>query len=502
MTSHEGRPHAVPHHRPHPLLALALTALSGCASETVAPAADVPAPDVTVTPDASPPDVTSPDATTPDVASPDVAALPDASGRRPNVIVFLAEANGWTSTSVLQDEAVPASRSGTIQTPSLDRLAAQGMRFSNFYAPSPRCMPTRASLLSGRSPAALHMTFIPEARNDGASTGMVVPPETITTLPTSTPTIASLLRGVGYGTAHFGKWHAGNLNPTMYGFDVSDGATSNRGPDNVDHPNPVQAWRIADRAIEFMNAQAAARRPFFLQVSSYGGKDEIDVRPESYAMAAARLPGANVRDIALAAVQMEWDLNVGRVLTRLDELGLTADTYVFFTSDHGAQGPNSNPPLAAGKGTVWEGGIRVPLFVRGPGVRMGVSSRVRTTGVDLLPTIARVAGVTALPSGLEGGDLGPLLAGTGAEVRRPREELVVHFPHYDMDPLGPASCILLGNYKLTRFWETGSQRLFDLSADLREANDLAAREPARVAELAARLDAYLRAVNAQIPTRR
>ena len=486
-------------------LALLVITLAGCGNSIAEPSPDAsaqvdvrPASDVLPSSDVTASDVTVTDVTVTDAPSSDAPST----GRHPNFIVFLAEANGWTSTSVLQDEAIPASRSGTIQTPSLDRITAQGMRFSNFYAPSPRCMPTRASLISGISPAALHMTFIPEARNDGAATGNVVTPTTITTLPVETPTVASLLRAAGYGTAHFGKWHAGNIHPSMYGFDMSDGPTANRGPDNVDHPNPAQAYAIADRAIAFLNTQAAARRPFYLQVSSYGGKDEVDSRPETYAMAAARLPGANPRDIALAAVQMEMDINIGRVLTRLDELGLTGDTYVFFTSDHGAQGPSSNPPLQGSKGTVWEGGIRVPLFVRGPNVRMGVSSRVRTTGVDLLPTIMSLANVTALPPRLEGGNLAPLLLGTVNEVRRSRDELVVHFPHYDMDPLGPASTILFGDYKLTRYYETGSQRLYNVVTDFAEATDLAPRDPARVTDMARRLDEYLAAVNAQIPTRR
>lgn len=481
-----------PTHRTLPLgTSLTLCALVSCASP-----ATTASPDAASTTDVAPTPDAQPD------AQPDAGALDAPRGRRPNFIVFLAEANGWTSTSVQQDEAVPASRSGTIQTPGLDRLTSQGMRFANFYAPSPRCMPTRASLLSGISPAALHMTFIPEARNDGAATGSVVTPTTVTTLPTDTPTVASLLRTAGYGTAHFGKWHAGNAHPSMYGFDMSDGPTANRGPDNVDHPNPTQAYAIADRAITFLNAQAAAGRPFYLQVSSYGGKDEIDARPETYAMAAARLPGANPRDIALAAVQMDMDINISRVLTRLDELGLTGDTYVFFTSDHGAQGPSSNLPLQGSKGTVWEGGIRVPFFVRGPGVRMGATSRTRTYGVDLLPTIASLAGVAALPPRLEGSDLSMILASATGQVRRARDEYVVHFPHYDMDALGPASTILFGDYKLTRYYETGAQRLYNLALDLGESNDLAARDPSRVTDMAQRLDAYLTAVNAQIPTRR
>jgi arylsulfatase A len=435
--------------------------------------------------------------------SSDASSHPDAApAGRPNFIVLLAEASGWTSTSVMQDESIPMSRSGIVQTPSLDRIAGQGMRFSNFYAPSPRCMPTRASLLSGQSPAALHMTFIPEARNDGATTGMVIPPTTITTLPPSTPTVSSLLHAAGYATAHFGKWHAGNINPAMYGFDASDGPTSNRGPDNVDHPNPAQGYLSTDRAIAFMNAQTAAGRPFYVQVSWYGGKDEIDARPETFAQASAQLAGRNPREIGVAAVQMDMDINIGRLLTRLEELGIADNTYIFFTSDHGAQGPNSNLPLNAGKGSVWEGGIRVPFFVRGPIVRRGALSRTRTSGVDLLPTIATLAGVTSLPSALEGGSLTSVLSDMAGTVSRPREEFVVHFPHYDFDPLGPATTILLGDYKLTRFYETDSLRLFNLVTDLGETTDIAPANPTVVMNLSRRLDEYLMAVNAQMPTRR
>ncbi len=471
-----------------------LAAMLACSSPT-SPSADAgAASDALATTDR----VASQDGTGPMDAAP-ADARPG--GAHPNFIVILSEASGWTSTSVLEDNAIPASRSGTIQTPSLDRLAGGGMRFSDFYAPSPRCMPTRAALFSGVSPAALHMTFVPETHTDGSAAGTVIAPTPITTLPPSTPTVASILRGVGYATAHFGKWHAGNVDPMMYGFDLSDGPTSNRGPDNVDHPNPTQAYALTDRALAFMGTQAAAGRPFYLQVSTYGGKDQVDSRPETYAAVAARLPGRSAIDIATAAVQADMDANIGRILARVDELGLAGTTYIVFTSDHGAQGTNANLPLAEGKGTVWEGGIRVPLFVRGPGIAAGVATRVRATGVDLLPTLASLAGASSLPSNLEGGSLVQLLTGASMVVARPREEFVVHFPHYDHDPLGPASSILFGDYKLTRFYETGALHLFNVATDFAEATDLASSDPARVMDLDRRLTEYLTAVNAQMPTR-
>lgn len=421
----------------------------------------------------------------------------------PNIVFLLGEARGWTSTSTLEDASIPDSRSAMFQTPNLDTLASQGLTFSNFYAPSPRCMPSRAAVLTGKSPARLHMTFIPEGNKDGTVTGDVIPPITVTTLPTSEVTVASMLRGAGYATAHFGKWHVGNLDPTEYGFDTSDGPTTNKGPAGEEHPNPAEAYGTTDRGIAFMRTAVADGKPFFLQISAYGGGDEVDSLPDTYAAELTRLPGVDPKDVAESAVIRDMDTTVGTLLDALRELGIEDNTYVVFSSDHGRAGRAANAPLEQGKGSVWEGGIRVPLFVRGPGIEPGTRSSVRATQVDLLPTFAALAHVDGpLPADVEGGDLSALWLGTGTSVSRPTEEFVVHFPHYDKDPLGPASTILLGDEKLIRFWEDGSVRLFDLSSDLGEDHDLSATRPDRVAALEARLDAWLTDVGAQIPGHR
>lgn len=418
----------------------------------------------------------------------------------PNFVFLLGEARGWTSTSVVEDEAVPGSKSTLFETPSLDALAADGMTFSDFYAPSPRCMPSRASYFTGKSPAQLHMTFIPEGNKDGAPTGGVVPPVTVTDLPTSHTTVASMLKGVGYRTAHFGKWHAGKTDPSAYGFDASDGPTTNKGPAGEDHPNPAQAYGTADRGMQFMAESVAAGQPFYVQISHYGGGDPVDALPESYDAEAKRLAGADPKDVAEAAIIRDMDITVGRVLQKLEELGIADKTYVIFSADHGRAGASANKPLYQGKGSTWEGGIRVPLFVRGPGIKKGVHTHTRAMQVDLLPTLADLAHVPGpLPTGVEGGSLRPVLASTSVPVARPREEYVVHFPHYDKDPLGPSTAILLGNLKLIRFYESGEQKLFDLDADLGEQNDLAAKMPDEVQKLSKRLDDYLAAVGAQLP---
>lgn len=441
--------------------------------------------------------------------APDVAVGPAADagappppppGGHPNFIFILGEARGWTSTSVLQDEENPDSRSPLFQTPNLDRLAGEGMTFSDFYAPSPRCMPSRASYFAGRSPAQLHMTFIPEGNRDGATMGQVVPPETVTDLPTDIPNVASVLKGVGYATAHFGKWHAGRTDPGMYGFDESDGPTSNRGPDGTMHPNPQEAFGTMERGLDFMQRNVAAATPFYLQISHYGGDDEANSLPETFAAESARLAGQDVKTIGEAAVIHDMDTTIGRILDEVDALGIGENTYVFFSADHGRAGARANEPLNQGKGSVWEGGIRVPLLIRGPGIPRRTHSHVRATQVDLMPTLMELAGVPGpMPPELEGGSLWSVLTSGTGEVVRSRSEFVVHFPHYDKDPLGPASAIIAGDFKLIRFYEDGSLRLYNLAQDLGEQNDLAAQLPDRVAELDGRLTDILNELGAQLP---
>jgi arylsulfatase A-like enzyme len=404
---------------------------------------------------------------------------------------------------VQQDETVVDSKSALFRTPNLDALAAEGTTFADFYAPSPRCMPSRASFFAGQSPAQLHMTFIPEGNRDGAAAGNVVAPTTVTDLPPSNLTVSSMLKGVGYATAHFGKWHAGQTNPSAYGFDESDGPTTNRGPDGDVTPNPEEGAGTTSRGLAFIERNAAAKKPFYLQISNYGGGSQEEATPESWAIESARLAGRNTNDIADAAIIRDMDLDIGKVLAKLRELGLEGTTYVLFTADHGRAGTTANTPLKQGKGTIWEGGVRVPLIVRGPGIPKGTHNHVRASQVDVLPTLAELAHVPGpLPAKLEGGSLWRVLATGAGTVVRSRDEFVVHFPHYDKDPEGPASALYLGDFKYVRQYENNTERLYDLGADLGERNDLAATNPSKLQELRARMDAYFTAVGAQLPTHR
>ncbi|MEY5033406.1 MAG: hypothetical protein RL354_2437, partial [Planctomycetota bacterium] len=232
--------------------------------------------------------------------------------------------------------------------------------------------------------------------------------------------------------------------------------------------------------------------------------------------------GVSGKPLGAIAGQYDMDLQLARVRAAVKELGIEGNTYIFFSADHGAQGGggggggrngrSANPPFAGAKGSVSEGGIRVPFIAVGPDIPAGVISRVRATGMDLVPTLRDLAGKPIekaenpdAQAVVEGGSLVPVLKSSGENVgkgvvSRTREEIVIHFPHYDLNNGGPASAIYLGSHKLVRNDDAKTVRLYDIAKDRGEANDLAASMPERVKELEARLDAYLKAIKAPMAT--
>jgi arylsulfatase A-like enzyme len=438
-----------------------------------------------------------------------------ARAKPPNFVFVLFEATGigWSSTSVAMDDRRPDAKASPERTPHLAALAAQGMRLASFYVTAPRCTPARASFLTGVGAAKLHMTYVSEGgqerrrgqgggrgADDAAATTRLIPPACTTELPADATTIAEVLRGAGYRSAHFGKWHVGRATPAAHGFDEHDGANSNQGPGRDPQPNPEQGTQITDRGLAFAKAQAAAGMPFYLQLSHYGGGSEDESRPESRQALAAELRGLRGKSAWQVAILHDLDRELGRLLAGLAELGLADRTYVIVSCDHGASGRDANAPLRGGKGSVLEGGVRVPFVVRGPGVAAGACSHVRASACDLLPTLAELAGIAAWPADVEGGSLAAVWRGGGTgSVRRPREEFVVHFPHYDLQNGGPASAIYRDEWKLIRSYETGAVQLFDLDADPEERVDRAAAKPKVVSDLIRRLDAYLQAIDAGMP---
>jgi len=252
----------------------------------------------------------------------------------------------------------------------------------------------------------------------------------------------------------------------------------------------------------FIHRQVKASKPFYLQLSHYGGKSQADAKPETFEKVLKLGLGRNERNIGAAAVALDVDTTIGMILDKLDELGIANNTYVIYTADHGT--PGRNGPLRGSKGGLWDGGIRIPLFIRGPAARRGAHSSVLVTGVDLVPTVADLAGVAdRLPKAVEGGSLKELLGNpSSGKVDRRASEIVFHFPHYDKDSLGPVSAIIADNFKLLRVYEGQRNFLFNLSKDIGEQNDLATAWADKVHQLDARLTKYLASVGAELPTAR
>jgi uncharacterized sulfatase len=437
---------------------------------------------------------------------------PAAAARPPNLLVFLADDLGARDLG--------CTGSSFYRTPAIDGLAAAGMTFLRGYAAAPVCSPTRAALMTGRFPARVGITnFI-----GGERRGRLLQADYLRALPTAETTVAERLRGQGYATGIFGKWHLGPpADVPAHGFDVSGSTTvaPGRGPDD----DPHHARAIARQAVEFI--AASRERPFFCYVPLHSVHVPLRSTAELVAeerRRAREVEAAGPREVpegdrtaravqdhpVYAAMIEEMDEAVSTVLAALEEQGVADRTIVVFTSDNGglstAEGaPTSNLPLRAGKGYLYEGGIRVPLLVRWPGVvRPGSTSDVPVTTLDVAATLLDAGGAVPPPGEpLDGASLRPLLAGSGT---LPARDLVWHYPHYANQGSRPGAALLAGDSpagmreKIVLHDEDGRAELYDLAADEGERRDVAAERPERAAELRRRLDAWRVAVGARMPT--
>lgn len=417
---------------------------------------------------------------------------------RPNIVLLLSDDQDWNGLSTRMHPDLPGSQSDYYETPNLAKFAAQGMRFSNGYAPAPVCSPTRISLLTGMTPARLGWTKAapPEPGHklvEGNSRKSIRDDET---------TFPELLRRAGYATAHFGKWHLSGGGPERHGFEVSDGDTGNRDADPFTDPNPVDIFGMTDRATTFMATQTKAGKPFYLQMSYHALHRPENALKASLARFEAKPAGRIHRDPARAAITCDLDTGVGRLLDAIAALGLEKSTYVIYMSDNGGGGSKggSGPAdrLHGGKGALWEGGIRVPFIVRGPGIAPNTWCRQPVVGYDWFPTFCHWAGVKdVLPVKLDGGDLTPLLFGKDQPVERRDPALLFHFPHYQGDT--PQSALREGDLKLILYHEDQTRRLFDLGKDPSEQTDLADTRKDDADRLEAKLRARLADAAAKMP---
>lgn len=435
-------------------------------------------------------------------------------GRKLNMVLFLIDDLGW------RDLGCQGSR--YYQTPNIDRLSAEGVRFTDAYAACAVCSPTRAAILTGKYPARLLLTdwlpsgrWNPQARLREGRLIRALPPEELT--------LAEALRAAGYRTASIGKWHLGSEPfslPEHHGFDVNIAGNAHGAPGSYFFPyqgnwlvptTDLRAkWnvlpdgkpgeyltdRLTDEAVNFIRDNR--ERPFFLYFPHYGVHTPLEAKPEMIAKY-ERIPEAERQGKpAYAAMIESVDQSVGRVLASLREYGLDDHTVVIFTSDNGGfYNATSNAPLRANKGAYYEGGIRVPLLIKWPGVaQAGRVLRQPVISTDLYPTCLSAAGQPLRPSQhLDGENLRPLVAGEGS---LPARSLHWHYPHYNDHPASvPSSVVRKGAWKLIETFDPEGVELFDLASDLSETNNLAAAQPAKVRELRQELEAWRIAVGAE-----
>jgi arylsulfatase A len=426
----------------------------------------------------------------------------------PNIIVILVDDQGWGATSLKMDDHIPASASDFFQMPNLERLGKRGVIFSNGYAPHPNCSPSRASLLTGKSPAQLHLTDIIERHTGPLYEGnFLIPPEHIDQLPGEESTIAEWIKDhrSEYETAHFGKWHLGNGGPEKHGFDASDGPTSNAEGAGNPPEDPKQIFGITKRGMDWMEKQVQDGIPFYLQLSHYAVHLPMESSPSTLEEVSTWSEGSRHTHETFAGMTKDLDQGIGMLLDKVRQLGIEDNTFIVYTSDNGTY-PTTNPgnvngPLHGWKASLWEGGIRVPFMVAGPGIEAGRNDK-RIVGYDIFPTICSWLGIDELPEGVEGGSLIDLLDGTNDGIVRPRDYLVFHFPHYQLQKAShPATAIYKEHYKLLKFYETEDLLLYDLDNDLSESKDIKTIHPEIVAEMCQSLEKYLGEIDAGLPTR-
>ena len=385
------------------------------------------------------------------------------------------------------------------ETPRIDQLAKEGLRFTNAYAACHVCSPTRAAVMTGKYPARLHITDWLTGHNKPYAK-MSIPDWNIEGLPTEEHTIGEHFQAAGYKTAWLGKWHLsgkvrGKLDsPQPHGFDA--GQQDWNLNSKKDGKDPKGVYTLTKEAIDFMEKHR--EEPFFVALSHYSvhTPDRWNEKLRKKYVNRKKQIESPQKNPKFAAMLEDLDTSVGQLLDWLDESGLADSTVVVFASDNGGlMGQTNNAPLRAGKGTLYEGGTRIPFIVRWPGVSpVGKTTDARICSIDYLPTFARVAGVDA-PEEIDGIDFSSTFRGESAPER---SALYWHYPHYHKGK--PGGSILKGDYKLIERFEDGSLELYDLANDPYEKKNLAEEHADIAEELLNDLQAWRQEVGAQMMT--
>jgi len=455
----------------------------------------------------------------------------DGPARKPNFVFFLIDDMGWTD--------VGCYGSSFYETPNIDRLAAEGMRFTDAYAACPVCSPTRASILTGKYPARLGITQWIGARQKPTRYGDHLPLEELT--------IAEVLKSNGYATGFVGKWHLAprdsdsraDFYPDRQGFDINIAGNHWGAPATYFYPyqkgkrtmetmppggtpGEYLTDRLTDESLKFLEANKDG--PFLLYLSHYAVHAPLQSKQdltEKYKAKAEKIPEATspaflperdsvtrqVQDRPVYAGMIESvDQSVGRVLNKLDELGVAENTIVIFMSDNGGLSTRpkkrntstSNLPLRAGKGWLYEGGIREPMIIKWPGVvRPGSVCSEPVTSTDFYPTMLEMSSLPLVPKQhVDGVSLLPLLKNEGTLKRK---AIYWHYPHYHGSGNRPSGAVRAGDYKLIEWYENNRIELYNLKNDIGEKHDLSTEMPKKAAELRKMLHTWRKGVNAKMP---
>jgi arylsulfatase A-like enzyme len=435
-----------------------------------------------------------------------------AAERKPNIILMLIDDMGWTDLTCYGSKYY--------ETPHIDRLAKDGMRFTQAYSACTVCSPTRSAIMTGKYPARTHITdWIAGHERPFAKLKI---PDWQKSMPLEEETIAERLKTAGYATASIGKWHLGpeSLWPTAQGFDVNIGGTDGGSPPSYFSPYKIKTLpdgpegefltdRLTKEAIGFIEQNKA--QPFFIYLPHYAVHTPIMAKKEVIAKYQAKKAVGGHSNPVYAGLVESVDDSVGALRAKLDELGLAKDTIFIFTSDNGGlakmvgtdgwkNGPTDNSPSRLGKGSAFEGGVHIPLIVSWPGkIKPGSVSDAPVISCDHYPTLLEASGVAVKPGHEPDGEsLLPLLTQSGSLKR---DAIYWHYPHYHPGSATPYSAIREGDWKLIEFFEDNHVELYNLRRDFGEADNVVAENTEKASALRSKLDAWRKAVGAQIPTR-
>lgn len=440
---------------------------------------------------------------------------------QPNIVLVYIDDMGWSDLSY--------QGSQFYETPNIDRVAQQGMRFTNAYANAPNCAPSRASLMSGQYSPRHGVFTVADPWRGPHKSRKLIPAENNRTLSPETYTVAEALNDAGYVTAHMGKWHLGapgKAGPKEQGFDVNVGGTHAGHPPTYFSPYKIATLkngpddeyltdRLTDEALQFIEQNK--EQPFFLNLAHYAVHTPIEAQKALAKKYKTKEPWHGQENAKYAAMVESVDRSVGRITKKLEALGLSKNTVIIFTADNGGLGGyasagvkhsrnvTDNYPLKGGKGQLYEGGIREPMFVRWPGVTTpGSVSDEPVIGTDLYPTLVEMAGAKPRAQQVvDGKSLVPLLKQETNALDR--ESIYWFFPAYlqAYGPSGlrtsPAAAVRSGDYKLIWFFEDNRLELYNLAEDIGERHNLVDENPQKAQTLHQQLKRWIDKTNAPMP---